>query len=37
MSQKANKIQEITVDKFEELLKEQSEYDTQRWIDFGNQ
>ena len=34
MSQKANKIQEITIDKFEEPLKEQSEYDTQRWTDL---
>jgi hypothetical protein len=34
MSQKANNIQEITIDKFEELLKEQSEYETQRWTDL---
>ena len=34
MSQKANMVQEITIDEFEELLKEQSEYDTQRWTDL---
>ena len=32
MSQEANI--EITTDEFEELLKEQSEYDTQRWTDL---
>lgn len=34
MPQKANMVQEITIDEFEELLKEQSEYDTQRWTDL---